>query len=68
MSTHPALVLGIYFSFASLSNCLILLPDFFNDAIHVQFSVVVHGQNHIGVANYCLQLGQLLQGNQDFGV
>lgn len=67
MSTHPALIHGIYFSFASLSNCLILLPDFFNDAVHVQFSLVVHGQNDIGVANYCLQLGQFLQGKQDFG-
>lgn len=67
MSTHPAPVHGIYFSFAPLSNCLILLPDFFNDVVHVQFSAVVHGQNDIGVANYCLQLGQLLKGKQDLG-
>lgn len=68
MSTHPALVHGIDFIFAFLSNSLILLPDFFNDAFHVHFPAVVHGQNDIGVVNYCLQLGQLLQGKQDFWV
>lgn len=68
MSTHPALVHGIDFIFAFLSNLLILLPDFFNDAIHVDFSAIVHGQNDIGVVNYCLQLGQLLQGKQDFWI
>lgn len=63
-STHLGLVPGLGFCPAAVGNVLILGLDLGNDTVQVQAAVVVHGEDHRGVRDVRVHLGQLLQGNR----
>lgn len=59
--THLVLVPSLSLGPAPVGDVLILSFDLCNDAVEVQVTVVVHGQDDGGVGYLLLHLGQFLQ-------
>ena len=60
ISPHLALVQRLSLSLALQGDVLILGSDLGNDAVQVQVTVVVHGQDDRGLTDVSLDLGHLL--------
>ena len=60
ISPHLALVQRLSLSLALQGDVLILGSDLGNDAVQVQVTVVVHGQDDRGLTGVSLDLGHLL--------
>lgn len=60
VSPHLALVQRLGLSLALQGDVLILGSDLGNDAVQVQVTVVVHGQDDRGLTGVSLDLGHLL--------
>lgn len=60
ISPHLALVQRLGLSLALQGDVLILGSDLGNDAVQVQVTVVVHGQDDRGLTGVSLDLGHLL--------
>lgn len=60
VSPHLALVQHLGLSLALQGDVLVLGSDLGNDAVQVQVTVVVHGQDDRGLTGVSLDLGHLL--------